>query len=306
MNTSEKLKIIQSISGLTQEKLAKKFGVSFATFNSWINKRSRPHRRSENNIDNLYFEYTDQKVILDDPLIAKKQIILSKSKKHKNILKEIVENPDIYDQFMLSFTYNTNRIEGSTLTEDETKSILFDNIALPNKDIIEQLEVKNHQTAWRYLLNRFPILIDEKLILRLHNILMNSIRDDAGYYREHSVRIVGSYVPTANHLKVPELMKKTIKDINRKESDIISHVSKIHSQFEQVHPFSDGNGRIGRLIIQAMLLLKNLPPAIIKQEKKRLYNSCLNRSQLKQDFIPLEGFICDSILEGFKILERKN
>jgi len=309
MNIAEKLEIIKNLSGLTQEKVAKKLGVSFVTFNSWINNRSKPHRKAEENINNLYFKHTGQKDIFDDPLIAKKQIILDKSKKHKNILREIVKNPDIYDQFMLSFTYNTNRIEGSTLTEDETKAILFDNIALPNKSIIEQSEVRNHQAAWRYLLNclngsRFKI--DEKLILRLHSILMNSIRDDAGSYRKHSVRIVGTHIPTANYLKIAQLMKKIIKDINHKEKDIINHIAKIHSQFEQVHPFSDGNGRIGRLIIQAMLLLKNLPPAIIKQEKKRFYNSCLKKSQLKKDFIPLESFICDSILEGLKILERKN
>lgn len=308
MNIVEKLKIIQSLSNLTQEKLAKKLGVSFVTFNSWINNRSKPRRKAENNIDNLYFKYTDQKIIPDDPLIAKKQIIIGKAKKYKNILKEIIKNPDIYDQFMLSFTYNTNRIEGNTLTEDETKAILFDNIALPNKDIIEQLEAKNHQTAWQYLLNyliKSSSGVNEGLILKLHSMLMNSIRDDAGSYRKHSVRIVGAHVPTANHLKISQLMKKTIIDINRYNKDIINHVAKTHSQFEQIHPFSDGNGRVGRLIMQAMLLLENLPPAIIKQEKKRFYNSYLSKSQLKKDFIPLEGFICDSVLEGFKILERR-
>ncbi len=307
MTTSEKLKIIQSISGLTQEKLAKNLGVSFVTFNSWINDRSKPHKKTEKNINSLYFKYTGQKTIPDNSLSARKQIIVKKSKEYKNILKEIMKNPDIYDQFMLSFTYHTNRIEGSALTEDETRAILFDNVALPNKDIIEQLEAKNHQTAWRYLLNYLtkpPVNINENLILKLHSILMNGIKDDAGFYRKHSVRIVGSYIPTANYLKVPQLMKKIIKEINQPNRDIINQITKTHSQFEQVHPFSDGNGRIGRLIIQGMLLIKNLPPAIIKQEKKRFYNSCLRKSQLKQDFVSLEDFICDAVLEGFKILER--
>ncbi len=309
MNIAEKLRIIQSLSDLTQEELSKKLGVSFVTFNSWINQRSKPRRKAIEDINNLYFKYTGQKTIPDNPLSAKKQIILKKSKEHKNILREIVKNSDIYDQLMLSFTYHTNRIEGSTLTEDETRAILFDNIALPNKDIREQLEVKNHQAAWRYLLDYLTkpsAIINENLILKLHSILMNSIEEDAGSYRNHPVRIVGTYIPTANYLKVPELMKKIVKNINRRKQnkDIISHAAKTHSSFEKIHPFSDGNGRIGRLIIQAMLLLENLPPAIIKQNKKRLYNSYLKKSQLKKDFIPLEDFICGSVLEGFKILER--
>ncbi len=308
MTIKDKLIIIKNLSGLTQEKLARKLGVSFATLNSWINGKSKPRRKAEENINKLYFTYTGQKDIPEDPLKAKKQIILNKSKKHRNILKEIVKNTDIHDQFLLSLTYHSNKIEGSTLTEDETRAVMFDNVALPNKDIIEQLEVKNHQAALQYLLKYLSstsFKIDEAFILKLHNILMNGIKNDAGSYRNHGVRIVGTYVPTANYLKVPRLMKEIVKDINRKNTDIIAQVANIHSRFEQVHPFSDGNGRIGRLLIHAMLLKNNLPPAVIKQEKKRFYNDCLRRAQFNEDFIPLENFLCDSVIEGFKILERK-
>lgn len=305
MTIKEKLQIIKNLSGFTQEKLAKELGVSFVAFNSWINGKSKPRRNAEKNINNLYFKYTGQKVIPQDPLMAKKQIILAKSKKYKNILKKIIKNPDIYDQLILSLTYHTNRLEGSTLTENETRAILFDNIALSNKSMVEQLEVKNHQAALSYLLkylsNSSP-KIDEKLILKLHGILMNGIKDDAGFYRKHSVRIVGAYVPTANYLKIPQLMEELTKDINRQHKDVIAHVANIHSRFEKIHPFSDGNGRIGRLIIQAMLLRKDLPPAIIKQGKKRFYNNYLKKSQIKEDFLPLENFICDVILESFETL----
>jgi len=308
MTIVEKLKIIKDVSGLTQEKLAKKLGVSFVSFNSWINGKSKPRRKAKENIDNLYFSYTGQKIVVEDPLKAKKEIIFYKAKKHKNILEKIIKNPDIYNQFLLDLTYNTNRIEGSTLTENETKAILFDNIALSNKSIIEQLEVKNHQAALNYLFNYIfssSSKINEVLILKLHSILMNGIRDDAGSFRKHGVRIVGAYIPTANYLKIPELINKLIKNINSKEKDIIAHISNIHSRFEKIHPFSDGNGRIGRLIMIAMLLKNNLPPAIVKQQKKRFYNSSLKKSQLKEDFIPLENFICDCIIAGFLILERK-
>ncbi len=308
MTIKDRLKIIQNLSGLTQEKLSKRLGVSFTTFNSWINGKSKPRRKAKENINKLYFAYTGQKDVPKDPLKAKKQIILKKAKKHRNILKEIVKNSDIYNQFLLSLTYHSNKIEGSTLTEDETMAIMFDNVSLPNKDIIEHLEVKNHQAALEYLLKyalSVSFKIDEAFILRLHSILMNGIKSDAGSYRNHSVRIVGAYVPTANHLKVAKLMKEIVRDINRKNSDIIVHIANIHSRFEQIHPFSDGNGRIGRLLIHIMLFRNNLPPAVIEQKKKRFYNNYLRRSQIGQDFIPLENFLCDSVIAGFKILERR-
>jgi len=308
MTIVEKLKIIKDISGLTQEKLAKKLGVSFVSFNSWINDKSKPRRKAKENIDNLYFLYTGQKKDIEDPLKAKKSIVLCKAKKHKNVLKKIVKNPDIYDQFLLILTYHTNKLEGSTLTENETKAILFNNIALSNKSIIEQLEVKNHQAALNYLFGYMLLpssKINEKLILKLHSILMNGIRDDAGSFRKHAVRIVGTYIPTANYLKISKLMDALVKDISSKEKDAIAHISNIHSRFEKIHPFSDGNGRVGRLIMTAMLLKNNLPPAVIKQQKRRLYNSCLRKSQVQRDFIHLENFVCDSIIAGFLVLERK-
>ncbi len=141
--------------------------------------------------------------------------------------------------------------------------------------------------------------------MKLHGILVNAIKPDAGNYRYHSVRIMGTDVPTANYLKIPEIMKKLVKDINKKTSNVISHVADIHSRFEKTHPFSDGNGRIGRLLMHAMSLSNNLAPVVILQEKRRLYTTYLNKAQMKDDLSLLEDFISDAILEGYRILERK-
>ncbi len=305
----EKLKVIRQLLGLSQEKLAQKFGVSFATLNSWINGKSVPRKRAQQQIEELYLDITGQKIIPADKLAAKKQKVEEKRRANTNVLKVILENPDIHDQFILSLTYHSNRIEGSTFTEPETQAVLFQNVTIPNRSLIEHLEVKNHQTALQYLFNHMdtgPGNIDETLVLSLHRTLMNSIRPDAGTYRQHSVRIVGADVPTANYLKVPVLMGRLFGDINTPVEDYIRQISEIHSRFEQIHPFSDGNGRIGRLLIQAMALGKNLPPAIIRQENKRFYYSYLDKAQQTQneDLSLLENFICDGFLEGFKILER--
>ncbi|HLP46160.1 MAG TPA: Fic family protein [Candidatus Kapabacteria bacterium] len=309
MTIEQKLKMIQQLSGLSQEKLAQKFEVSFATLNSWINGKSMPRPKAREQIEILYLDYTGQRIIPLEELAAKKQLVMDKCKTYPHVLKQILENPDIRDQFILSLTYHTNRIEGSTLTEAETSAILFQDVALPDKSLIEHLEVKNHQTALQYLLNHMHTgsgQIDEALILSLHRMLMNSIWPDAGSYRLHSVRIVGANVPTANYVKVPHLMNALVDAINTGMEDTVTHIAEIHSRFEQIHPFSDGNGRIGRLIVHAMALRKNLPPAVIRQEKKRLYYSYLNKAQRTQhgDLSLLEYFICDALLEGFRILAR--
>lgn len=306
MKYLEKIIIIMQLSGMTQEKLAQKLGVSFVTLNSWVNERSQPRPSAQKSIDQLYQKLTGFHEIVSDPLEAKKMIYLEKSKQHKSILQFILENPDIRDHISLSLTYNTNRIEGSTLSESETAAVMFDNVALSNKTFLEQLEVKNHQTALNYLLSYLTQseTIDEILVLKLHAMLMNGIREDAGCYRQHAVRIVGANIPTANHVKIPFLMKELMEKVGEKEKDIIRQIALAHSYFERIHPFSDGNGRIGRLIIQAMSLRRNGPPAIIQQKKKKKYHAVLNKAQRTDETKALEEFLCDAFLMGFRLLER--
>ncbi len=306
MKINEKLKLIKQISELTQESLARELGVSFVTLNSWINNKSIPHKKKQDKIDELYKKYTGEKIISDTELDAKKNLLYKKSKKNKNIIKKIISREDIFNEFVLQLTYNSNSIEGSTLTENDTEAILFQNANIKNKSLIEHLEAKNHQAVLNYLFriinNKFEI--DENLILKLHSILMNGIRNDAGLYRAHGVRIVGSNVPAANYLKVPELVKILVKDINKKTDNLINSITKVHSKFEQIHPFSDGNGRIGRIIMVAMLLKNNLAPAIINQKNKKFYYKYLQKSQIQNDLSLLEDFICDAVFEGYKIIEE--
>ncbi|MFA7365185.1 MAG: Fic family protein [Patescibacteria group bacterium] len=306
MKINEKLKLIKRISGLTQESLAKELEVSFVTLNSWINNRSIPHKKKQDKIDELYKKYSGEKIIPDSELVAKKNLLYKKGKVNKNIIKKIISREDLFNEFILQLTYNSNSIEGSTLTQDDTEAILFRNVNIKDKSLIEHLEAKNHQVVLKYL---FKIInnnlkIDESLILRFHSILMNGVRDDAGRYRSHGVRIVGLNVPTANYLRVPDLMRDLFKDINKKNDDVITHVSRIHSKLEQIHPFSDGNGRIGRIVIVAMLLKENLAPAIISQKNKSFYYKYLQKSQIQNEFSLLEDFICDSIFEAYKIIEE--
>ena len=308
MNTVQKLKIIKKISQKTQEELAKELGVSFATFNSWINGRSVPHASNQDAVDELYLDYTGEKSIPESELKAKSALIIKKSAKYKDITKHIKDNPDVYNELLLQITYNSNRIEGSTFTLAETASVIFQNRIIQNKDMREHLEAKNHQAAFDHVMNSVHkgFFIGEEFILGLHRILMNGIRADAGLYRNHGVRIVGANVPTANYRKVSELMAALVRDIDMKTKpeDVVSKISLVHSRFEKIHPFSDGNGRIGRLIMLAQLLKENVPPAIIEDSEKQRYYSYLQKSQTENNHTPLEDFIADAVLLGFDIIDR--
>lgn len=304
----KKLEVIKARLGLTQTKLAERFGVSFPAFNNWWAGKSIPRPKMREAIEELYLEVTGQKIIPIAVLDEKKDALQKLAKDHKSIITEILNNPDIRDQFILKLTYNSNSIEGSTLSEPDTAAVLFDNVSLPDKSLTEQLEAKNHQTALQYVF-RFVAeqrKIDETFVLKLHSVLMNGIRPDAGEYRNHSVRITGVALPTANYMSVPKLVPQVLALASKKTDDIIAASAVVHSRFEQIHPFGDGNGRVGRLIMSAMLLGANLPPAIIRQEKKQLYYTYLFKAQTKDDHSQLEDFLCSAISDGFAILHRED
>ena len=108
MTTPEKLKIIQRLLGLSQERLAQRFGVSFATFNSWINCKSTPRPKAQQQIEDLYLDISGQKSIPPEELVTKKEELKRRSSAHPNLLRTILNSPDIYDQFVLSLKYTTN------------------------------------------------------------------------------------------------------------------------------------------------------------------------------------------------------
>ncbi len=308
MNSSEKIKIILQLSRFSQWVLAQKLDTSPQTLSSWLHGKSLPRKKAEEKISQLYLLYTGQNIIPTSVIEAKKIYIQQSSQKYSSILEYILKRRDLYEHFLVSLTYHTNSIEWSTLSENETAQILLENTSIASKTLIEQLEAKNHQSALQYLfryLQESSNIINEELILKLHSILMNSIQDDAWCYRRHWVRILGSQVITANYLKVPQHMQELCQDIKNDSRDTISQVAKIHAQFEKVHPFSDGNGRIGRLLMHAMLLRNNIPPVLIKQQEKQIYYTVLSKAQTSPDSSLLEDFILDSLLYSFEILDQE-
>ncbi len=308
MNYIKKLQAIKKYSEKTQTELAEILGVSFPTFNSWINEKSIPRERAQQKIEALFLEYIGNLDIDESIFIEKKEKLKKFQKQQVNPFKKIMSNKDLYNKFLLETTYNTNSIEGSTFNEPEVGAVLFNDVTIPNKTVKEHQEAKNHQSALGFIMRWIRDengKITESFIKKIHSLLMNGILHNSGQYRNHKVRIMGAHVATLNPLKIDKYMKNFVKELNRKPKDIISHISKTHAQFEQAHPFSDGNGRVGRLIMIILAFKNNLAPIVVKKEKKIAYYNYLQEAQTKENYIPLTSFIYDGVFSGYEILDKK-
>lgn len=305
MDYLKQLKALQKATGKTQTELARLLGVSFPTVNSWLNKKSEPRKNARERINLTYQEYFGVAEIDESEVQEKWDHIKDLQKKIPDPLTLIISRKDLYDSFVLELTYHTNSIEGSTLNEPEVKAVIFDNATIPDKTVMEHQEAKNHQAALGHLfqeLKKGKRSVTEEDIKKLHSILMNGIWSNAGQYRNHSVQIAGSNVTTANYARVPQLMQKFIQDLNKRPKNPVAHLAKTHAQFEQIHPFSDGNGRVGRLLMTFIALRDNLPPVLIKRDKKQAYYTYLERAQTEDRDVFLESFVSDGVFESYKLL----
>lgn len=297
MTIKQRLRATQEASGWSQEQLASRLGVSFATLNSWINGRSEPRDKARQNIEQLYLDIVGVETVDRQALTTAKKAAL----KLKANAKSIAEDQTRLDALTLHLTYHTNTIEGSTMTLSDVEEVLFEHKVLANRTAVEQAEARNHQAALYWLLDELvskgkDFGINGQLILGIHLRLMNGIIGNAGQYRTHSVRIMGANVPLVNWQKIPERVNNLSKNIASSPTDTIAEIAKTHAEFEQIHPFSDGNGRTGRLIMLAQALQVGLLPPLIIKERRHAYYKYLERAQNRQDHEPLELFVAESML----------
>ncbi len=306
MNHVNQLKLIIKASGWSQEQLASHLGVSFPTLNSWINAKSQPRKKALLKIDKLYLDTVGVDSIDIDTLNSAKSMALNL----KSSSKSIAQNKKILETLTLYLTYHTNTIEGSTMTLSDVEDVIFDHKVLSNRTAIEQAEARNHQATLNWLLDQLIMEgknfeIDEELILGIHLRLMNGIISDSGRYRNHTVRIMGSHVVLANYVKIPELIAELASDINNTSDDIIANMAITHAGFEKIHPFSDGNGRTGRLILLAQALKAGLTPPLVVKERKYAYYKYLELAQTKNDYMPLELFVSESMMFTNNLLAKQ-
>ncbi len=199
-------------------------------------------------------------------------------------------------------TYNSNAIEGNTLTLGETKAVLIDGITISGKPLREILEATNHREAMRllYRLAESKAPMTEAEILDLHRLILTGIQaEDAGRYRRVPVRVAGSQHVFPNPAKVPSLMAEFVSAVAAWGDHPVLAAARAHFKLVAIHPFADGNGRTARLLMNLLLMRHGYPPAYLKVERRGLYYDALEESHTKGT-ARFEEFIANAVLESLE------
>ena len=181
------------------------------------------------------------------------------------------------EEISIAFTYNTNAIEGSTITLEEAREIIHDKIS-PNKPLRDVREAESHSIVFLEMLNKKEE-INNKLLLDWHQRIFGITKSDiSGKFRNYLVR-VGSYL-APDWQEVEKMMRALIEFIkNKSKINPVELSARAHYKFEKIHPFGDGNGRIGRLIINHILWHSGYPMLIIEYKKRRFYYKALQKDE---------------------------
>lgn len=212
--------------------------------------------------------------------------------------KEAKISGGLYHELQVRMTYNSNHIEGSRLTEDQTRLIFETNTidagdGVPVDDVLETV---HHFRAIDYVIDCAEDVLTEEIIKRLHSILKHDTKDATlswfavGEYKKRP-NVVGGH-ETAKPRDVPARMKALLDSYNAKSEVTIEDIIAFHAAFEQIHPFQDGNGRVGRLIALKECLRYNLVPFLIEDRKKAFYYRGLAQWDDER------GWLTDTCLDG--------
>ena len=206
----------------------------------------------------------------------------------EKIKKELIEQKktkfkgNLYHYSQVNFAYNSNKIEGSKLTEDETEEIFETSSFIPKSDdsikLDDLIEMKNHFRLFDYCLDIIDEPLSKEIIIKMNKILKRNTSDeDNPRYNIGGFKIVPNKIGLINVINTsePENVEKDIDNLlneyNNKENITIEDIIDFHYQFETIHPFADGNGRVGRMIMFKECLKNNIMPFIVLDKDKPFY-----------------------------------
>jgi len=250
---------------------------------------------------NSNFKKIDIRKIMDKK--GQKIMEIDKIKKALIEQKKMNLSGSLYHKTQLDFAYNTNHIEGSTITPDETASIYDTGTILTSSDKVivlkDATETKNHFTLFKYMLDTIDEKISEEIIKKFHFILKDGTLTDSekewfnvGEYKKRK-NFVGNIVTS-----LPNDVERDMKDLlewyDRLSSKTIDDIVEFHVRFEKIHPFQDGNGRIGRMIMFRECLYNNIMPFFIEDRNKDFYIRGIKEYQINNE----KGYLINTCLNS--------
>ena len=234
---------------------------------------------------------------------GKKKMEISKVKQALIEQKNMNLSGNLYHKTQIEFAYNTNHMEGSTITPDETASIYDTGTILTSSDKVivlkDATETKNHFTLFKYMLDTIEEPLTEDMIKKFHFILKDGTLTDSekewfniGEYKKKK-NFVGD-ITTSLPKDVAKDMKKLLDSYNKLTEKKLEDIIDFHVKFEKIHPFQDGNGRVGRMIMFRECLYNDIMPFYIEDRNKEFYIRGIKKYQLENE----KGYLIDTCLNS--------
>ena len=210
---------------------------------------------------------------------------------------EVVE--ELRHRYEVALTYHSTAIEGNTLTQSETQIVLEKGVTIGGKSLAEHLEVIGHKEALDFVqeLASANTAIGEREIREVHSLVMKGLaNEDSGRYRNLDVMAAGTEYRYPSHLHLPELMAEFVAWIQTDSSlHPVVFASEAHLRFVTIHPFRDGNGRVGRLLLNLLLLRSGYPIAVLRVNQRAEYISALEAAQKGGSRDELDALVLEAV-----------
>ena len=295
----EKIKLYRENKKMTQNEVAGILDVSPATISKYESDALEPNIESLKRLAELFEISVDELLNEEEKKFDILNInVLDILREQKNMKLK----GNLYHNTQITFAYNTNHIEGSKLTEDQTRYIYETNTLLAEKDTITDLddviETANHFKLVDYMLEIADKKLTEKMIKEFHKILKEGTSDSrkdwfiVGDYKKLPNEVGG--LKTTEPKNVEKDMKKLLEWYESLKQKTINEIIEFHAKFEKIHPFQDGNGRVGRIIAFKECLKNNIVPFIILDKDKLFYYRGLNQYQTNKE----KGYLIDTCLNS--------
>ena len=200
------------------------------------------------------------------------------------------------EEFTVEYTYNSNAIEGNTLTLRETDLVLR-GLTIDQKPLKDHIEAVGHKEAFDYVreLVKEKTPLTESIIKQIHYLVLADKKDDRGIYRRIPVRILGAHHEPVQPYLIEPKMEQLLLEYAASEEHIVTRLARFHIEFEGIHPFIDGNGRTGRLLVNLELMKAGYPPIDIKFTDRAAYYKAFDEYYAKHTLFEMESLFAGYI-----------